>query len=105
MANNMHKQVWRMKVPLKIKVFMWYMKKEVVLTKDNIAKHNWGGSKQCSFCLHNETMQHLFFECYYARFLWGLIQIAFNLPLHIIFNICSTCGQTKSEAKYDINYL
>jgi hypothetical protein len=60
MANNMHKQVWRMKVPLKIKVFMWYMKKEVVLTEDNIAKHNWGGSKQCSFCLHNETMQHLF---------------------------------------------
>jgi hypothetical protein len=28
------------KVPLKIKIFMWYMYKEVVLTKDNLAKLN-----------------------------------------------------------------
>jgi hypothetical protein len=27
MANNMHKQVWRKTVPLKIKIFMWYMKR------------------------------------------------------------------------------
>jgi hypothetical protein len=34
----------------------------VILTKDNLAKHSsWGGSKQCSFCLHDETIQHLFF--------------------------------------------
>jgi hypothetical protein len=39
---------------------MWYMKKEVILTKDNLAKCNWGGSKQCSFCLYDENIQHLF---------------------------------------------
>jgi hypothetical protein len=63
MANNMQKQLWRLKVSLKIKIFMWYMKKEVVLTKDNLAKRNCGGSKQCSFCLHDETIQHIFFDC------------------------------------------
>jgi hypothetical protein len=47
---NMNKQLWRLKVPLKIKIFMWYMRKGLVLTKDNLAKRNWGGSKQCSFC-------------------------------------------------------
>jgi hypothetical protein len=76
----MQKQLWRLKVSLKIKIFMWYMKKEVVLTKDNLAKRNCGGSKQCSFCLHDETIQHIFFDCYYTRFLWRLTQIAFNLP-------------------------
>jgi hypothetical protein len=35
---HMNKQIWQMRVPLKIKIFMWYMKKEVVLTKDNVAR-------------------------------------------------------------------
>jgi hypothetical protein len=58
---------------------MWYIRKEVVIIKDNLASYNWDGSKQCSFCLHDETMQHLFFYCYYARFLFGLTQIAFSI--------------------------
>jgi hypothetical protein len=58
---------------------MWCLKREVVLTKDNLARRNWGGSKQCSFCLREETIQHMFFDCSYARFIWGLIQMAFNI--------------------------
>jgi hypothetical protein len=82
---NINKQLWRVKTPLKIKIFMWYMKKEVVLTKDNLARRNWGGSKQCSFCLHNETIQYLFFYCYYARFISGLTHTTFGItPLHNI---------------------
>jgi hypothetical protein len=62
---------------------MWYMHKEVALTKDNLARKNRGGNKQCSFCLRDESIQHLFFDCYYARFLWELTQIAFNIsPPH-----------------------
>ena len=34
------KHVWKVKVPLKIKVFMWFVHKQVNLTKDNLAKHN-----------------------------------------------------------------
>jgi hypothetical protein len=36
--------IWKLKIPLKIKKFMWYMQKEVVLTKDNLAKRNWNGT-------------------------------------------------------------
>jgi hypothetical protein len=25
---NINKQLWQVKIPLKIKIFMWYMKKE-----------------------------------------------------------------------------
>jgi hypothetical protein len=35
-----NKVPWRLKVPMKIKIFMWYMYKEVVLTKDNLSKPN-----------------------------------------------------------------
>jgi hypothetical protein len=62
--------IWRLKIPLKIKICMWYLQKEVVLTKDNLAKRNWNGGKQCCFCLANETIKHLFFYCYYAKKLW-----------------------------------
>ena len=32
---------WKLKVPLKIKIFLWYLKKGVILTRDNLAKINW----------------------------------------------------------------
>jgi hypothetical protein len=31
----LQKYVWRIKVPLKIGVFMWFLRKKVLLTKDN----------------------------------------------------------------------
>jgi hypothetical protein len=37
---NINKKIWRVKIPLKIKIFLWYIKKEVVLTKDNLARCN-----------------------------------------------------------------
>jgi hypothetical protein len=55
---------------------MWYIQTEVVLTKDNLAKRNWNGVKQCYFCHENETIKHLFYECYYAEFMWGLSNLA-----------------------------
>jgi hypothetical protein len=64
---------------------MWYWKKEVVLTKGDLARRNWGESKQCNFCLHDEIIQHMFYDCYYARFLWELTQIAFGItPPHSV---------------------
>ena len=52
--------IWKVKVPLKIKVFMWFVHKGVILTKDNLAKGRWAGSKRCCFCNQEETIQHFF---------------------------------------------
>jgi hypothetical protein len=30
-----HGRIWKMKIPLKIKIFLWFLQREVVLTKDN----------------------------------------------------------------------
>ena len=73
------KYVWKVKVPLKIKVFMWFVHKQVILIKDNLVKRNWTGSTRCSFCDHDETIKHLFFECPLVRILWRTVQIAFNI--------------------------
>ena len=37
-GNN--KKIWKMKIPLKNKVFAWYLRRGVILTKDNLAKRN-----------------------------------------------------------------
>jgi hypothetical protein len=41
---------------------MWYLKRGVVLIKDNLIMRNWRGEKYCVFCTHDETIQHLFFD-------------------------------------------
>jgi hypothetical protein len=33
--------IWKLKIPLKVKVFMWYLFKGVILTKDNLARRQW----------------------------------------------------------------
>ena len=68
-----------MKIPLKLKVFTWYLRRGVILIKDNLVKRNWHGSTKCMFCPHEETIKHLFFECSFARSIWSAIQIASNL--------------------------
>lgn len=74
------KHIWKTKVPLKIKIFMWFVHRAVILTKDNLAKQRWQGSEQCFFCDQEETVQHLFIGCPLATLLWRMIHVAFKLP-------------------------
>ena len=49
------------------------------LTKDNLLKRRWVGSSRCCFCVHDETIQHLFLDCPLAKLLWRSVHIAFNI--------------------------
>jgi hypothetical protein len=61
--------IWKIKIPLKIKIFLWYIKNRVTLTKDNLAKQNWKGNLNCCSCSSLETIEHLFIQCHFARFI------------------------------------
>jgi hypothetical protein len=77
--------IWKLKLPQKVKFFVWYLQKGVVLTKDNLARRQWKGSLKCCFCNMGETIQHLFFDCPMARFMWRIAQVFFNItpPMNI----------------------
>lgn len=47
---------------LKIKVFMWYVCKKVILTKDNLLTRNWKGNSFCCFCSNYANIDDLFFS-------------------------------------------
>src|SRR3954469_18676454 len=76
-----------MKIPLKIKVFAWYLRKGIILMKDNLVKRNWQGSKKCVSCAHDETIKHVFFTCEVACSIWSAIQMASNLyqPTSVVY--------------------
>jgi hypothetical protein len=59
MPHNIY--LWKVKIHLKIKVFLWLLYREEILTKDNLVKRNWRGIEKCCFCNSYETIQHLFF--------------------------------------------
>ena len=50
---------WKPKLPLKIIVFLWYLK-IVILTKNNLVKREWKGCAKCCF-FSKEQAIHLFF--------------------------------------------
>jgi hypothetical protein len=53
-------KLWKLKIPLRIKVFGWYLRKGVVLTKDNLAKRNWHGSKKLLFVIKMKQLNTYF---------------------------------------------
>jgi hypothetical protein len=60
--------IWKLNLPLKIKIFLWYLYKGVILTKDNLVRRQWQRDRKCCFCSSNESIQHLFFDCHFAKF-------------------------------------
>jgi len=73
------KKIWKMKISLKIKIFLWFLQRGVVLTKDNLAKKNWKESQKCICCDRNETIQHLFLDCPLTKTIWRIIFFATSL--------------------------
>jgi hypothetical protein len=55
------------------------LKQKVIFTKDNLSKRNWHGCKKCAFCDHEESINHLFFDCPFARLVWRVVHFTFNI--------------------------
>jgi hypothetical protein len=55
-----------------------------------LVKRKWKGSVKCCFCDSNESIQHLFFDCPLARFIWNTVFISFGI--HPPRNVASLLG-------------
>jgi hypothetical protein len=75
-CNEVHSRntkLWKSKTPLKVKIFMWLLQQNAILTKDNLIKTNWHGHTSCYFRNTDESIEHLLFDCAVARCIWSLI--------------------------------
>jgi hypothetical protein len=71
-VNKWLMNVWRAKLPLKIKIFLWQLYNEKIQTAERLKKRNWAGSMECKLCGQVESVEHLFLHCAVARFCWGV---------------------------------
>jgi hypothetical protein len=84
-----NRRIWKAKIPLKIKIWMWLICKNAFLTKDNLAKIKWQGDKHCSFCSQEESIEHLMFDCSSAKYVLAsplmFLGSLVDLPISIRF--------------------
>jgi hypothetical protein len=81
-----HKNIWKAKIPAKIKIFLWLLMNNAILTRDNILKRKGKVSPTCHFCNLDETISHLFFQCTTAKVVWTIVAKCFgadNVPRSI----------------------
>lgn len=69
----------KVKVPVKIKVFLWLVNTKSILTMDSLLKSGWKWSKICVFCGKDETVNHLMFTCSAASLVLRLLKCTFGL--------------------------
>lgn len=74
--NYRMRMIWKCKVPLKVKVFLWQTVQNKLQTAANLKERNWKGSHKCVVCGENETEDHIFFSCILAKFIWQAIREA-----------------------------
>jgi hypothetical protein len=73
------KLIWKAKLPLKIKIFLWQMAKGKMPTNDQIQRRHGNLDGKCALCGQVESINHIFFSCVLASFMWSGIREAFGV--------------------------
>lgn len=60
------------------KNFLWLTFKDSILSKDYLVHRGWTGDERCRFCSYKETIDHLFFGCSVAKYVWNVISCALD---------------------------
>ena len=69
-------KLWKSKLPLKLKVFMRLAKQGRLQTGVALKEKNWKGDHRCGLCVVAEDVEHIFFKCITACFVWPCLNEA-----------------------------
>jgi hypothetical protein len=58
---------------LRVKVFIWLVFRNSILTRDNLLKRGWEGSEKCCFFCEKQTVDHMLLNCPVARYTWSVV--------------------------------
>lgn len=63
-----HKKLWKIRAPPKVRIFLWVMLQDKLLTKENLIKKGCHSVQGCALCESNEpeTVLHLMWSCLYS---------------------------------------
>lgn len=71
---------WKTSISEKMEVFFWLATKNKLHIGEMLARKDWNVSSGCYFCGANlESINYLFFHCYFARSLYRIIKLQLSL--------------------------
>ena len=70
---------WEIRVPLKIKNFLWQLARNRLPTREQIQKKQGPSDGKCVLCGETESSNHIFFSCLLARFMWSGVRTMFSV--------------------------
>jgi zinc-binding in reverse transcriptase len=79
---------WKLHLPNKIKIFLWLMMQNKLLTNENLQKRNWPCGASCVLCnsIMQETTDHIFLSCSFTRRTWNdILPNNHQLPSSVIY--------------------
>jgi len=68
--NKRLQKVWKSKLLMKLKVYLWQIFHNKLQTGVELKKRKWRGSEKCNLCERAKTVDHIFFSCVIAKFVW-----------------------------------
>ncbi|KAJ4792133.1 RNA-directed DNA polymerase (reverse transcriptase)-related family protein [Rhynchospora pubera] len=82
LISKYHLALWKVKSPPRVKVFLWILLQDRLLTQQNLIVRGWPCPTSCPCCNTSlmETTDHLFLHCQYATSIWSLVQTHYRLP-------------------------
>jgi hypothetical protein len=69
-----HKDMWKSKVPLKIKIFSWQLALDKLPSGQQIVTRHGPSNGLCALCGAPEDASHIFFACSLAKFAWSVLR-------------------------------
>ncbi|PWA52202.1 hypothetical protein CTI12_AA456810 [Artemisia annua] len=93
------KQIWRLNVIPKIRLFLWKACSNALATRDGLFRRNCVSSPLCPICRTNpETKEHLLFECEWTKPIWFGSSLGLRLD-GILGNISDRINSLLSHIK------
>jgi transcription elongation factor Elf1 len=62
--------IWKAKIPLNIKIFLWQVCNDKIQSVEQLKKRNWESPIECKMCGQIESTEHIFVDCALARYGW-----------------------------------
>lgn len=98
-----HIDLWKLKVPIKVRIFIWLMLEDKPLTQYVLLYRGCVVQSGCHLCFGNlvETKDHIMWNCAYAKRFWIELMAQYNISIQRGPDIATVW----SKAQYNISIL
>lgn len=65
-------QLWKVRVPSKVRVFLWRLSRQSIPTRDVRHRRNMSPNSSCSICGDMDSWKHSLLDCFMVKGVWTL---------------------------------